>query len=69
MGDFVEGLPGLWGTAGDSHLFQLSGNGYDSGGQQLSGGGGKLKKISEELDVDDEDPGPGGGRHEDIRFF
>ena len=56
-GEFVDVLPGLWGTAGNSHLVQVYGTGYDSGGRQLSGGGGKLNKILEELDADDEDTG------------
>ena len=67
-GEFGEGLPGLWGTAGDSHLVQLPGTGYESRGRRLYGGDGKLKKGLEDLDVDDKDPGPGGGRPEDIRF-
>ena len=56
-GDFTEGLPGLRGTAGNSHLIQVYGTGYDSGGRQLSGGDGKINKILEELDADDEDTG------------
>ena len=46
-GEFLEGLPGLWGTAGDSHIVQVPGTGYDGGGQQLAGDGGKLQKGSE----------------------
>ena len=44
MGEFGGGLPGLWGTSGDSNLVQIPGTGYDGGGQQLEGGGGQLKK-------------------------
>ena len=42
--------------------------GYDGGGRQLDGGGGKLKKGSEELDTDYEDSRIGGVRPEDTRF-
>ena len=68
-GEFVEGLPGLWGTAEDSHLVQVPGAVYDGGGRRLVGGGRQLKKGFEELDSDEEDPGSGGGRPEDILFF
>ena len=67
-GEFWEGLPGLWGNAGDSHLVQITGTGYDGGGRRLDGSGRKIKKGSEELEADDKDPGPGEGRPEDIRF-
>ena len=69
MGEFREGLTGLRGTAGNSHLFQVSVTGSDGGGRQLAGGGGQPEKGSEELDADDEDPGPGGVRPEDVQFF
>ena len=45
-GEFGEGLPGLWGIAVNSHLVKASGTGYGSGGLQLAGGGGQLKKVS-----------------------
>ena len=48
---------------------QVPGTGYDDGGRQLGGGGGKLKKGSEEFDVGDKDPGKLGGRPKDIRVF
>ena len=31
-GEFGEGLPGLWVTAGDSHLIKLPGMGYEGKG-------------------------------------
>ena len=68
-GDFGEGLPGLYGTNGNSHLLQVSGTGYDGRGRRLAGGGGKPNKGLEDLDADDENPGPGGVITEDIRFF
>ena len=68
-GEFGEGLPGLWGTALHSHLVQVTGTGYDGGGRRLASGGRQTKKVLEELDADDEDPGLGGGRPEDIQFI
>ena len=41
-GDIGEGLPGRCGTAGDSHLLQVLGTGYNSRGQKLAGSGGQL---------------------------
>ena len=61
VGDYAEGLPGLWGTARDGHLALVPGTGHYGGEQQLTGGGGQLRKVSEELGAADEDPGPGGG--------
>ena len=61
-GKFGEGLSGLWGTPRDNHFVQVPGKGYYVGGRQLAGSGGQLKKGSEELDVDDKNPGPGEGR-------
>ena len=56
------------GTAGDSHLIQVPSTGYDDGGRRLADGGVQLKKGLEELDLDDEDPRPGGGRPKDVWF-
>ena len=35
-GDFGEGLPGLQGTVGNRHIFQISGTGADGGGRKLA---------------------------------
>ena len=67
--DFGKVLPGLWETARYCHLVQVPGTGYYGGRRQLAGGDKQLNKGSEELDADDEDPGPGVGIPEHIRFF
>ena len=43
-GEFGEGLTGLWGITGDSHLVQGPGTGYDGRGRHLAGGYGKINK-------------------------
>ena len=68
-GDFRESILDLWGTAGNSHLVQLPGTGYDGRGRRLSSGGGQPKKFLKELDADDKGTGQVGGRPEIIRFF
>ena len=47
VGEFGEGLTGLWGTAGDSHIFQVPGTSYDSGGRRMDGSGRQINKGSE----------------------
>ena len=69
VGDFREGILGLWGTTGDSQLVQVPGTVYDGRGQWMAGSGGQLKKILEELDANCQDPGTGRVRPKDIRFF
>ena len=49
VGEFGEGLLGLQGTAGNSHLVQISGTGYDGGGRQLARGVRQPGKVSEEV--------------------
>ena len=66
-GEFGEDLPGLRGIDENIHLVQVYGTGSDGGGQQLDGGSRQHEKGQEELDADDEDPGPGRGRPEDVR--
>ena len=61
-GEFGEGLPGLRGTAGNSHLVQVSGTGADGRGRKLLDGGRQPEEGKEQLDTDDEDTGQGGGR-------
>ena len=68
VGESREGLPGLRGTAVNSHLVQVSGMCNDIGGQRLAVSDGKPKKVLEQLFMDDEDPGPEGGRTEGIRL-
>ena len=64
--EFGEVLPSLQGTAGISDLVQVYGTGSDGGGRKLAGCGSQPEEGGEDLDADDEDPGPGGGRPEDI---
>ena len=55
--EFGEGLPGLQGTVGNIHLFQLSRTSYEGGGRQLAGGSRQPEESEEELDADEKDTG------------
>ena len=59
-GELREGLPGQQGTAGDSNIFQISGTGADGGGRRLARSGRQSEEGYEDLDMDDENTGPGG---------
>ena len=43
-GEFTEGLPGLRGTAGNSHLVQVYWTGSDGRGRRLAGSGRQPEK-------------------------